>query len=168
MKKHQHPFSRKLWIFQRIIGFNRTVPWQVHFTSTVICPERISVGEKTSPGYMPGCYIQAINGIEVGDFTRIGPNVGLISANHDPYDNRRHKTIRPIKIGKYCWIGMGAVILPGVELGEYTVVATNAVVARSFKRGYCVIGGNPATFLYSLDKTKCINYGMDYIGHISR
>ena len=46
---------------------------------------------------------------------------------------------------------MNAVILPGVELGEKTVVGAGAVVTKSFKEGHCVIGGNPAKLIKKLE-----------------
>ena len=86
----------------------------------------------------------AINGIDIGDDVNMGPGVGLISANHDPLDNAKHLPAPPIKIGNRCWIGMNAILLPGVELGENVVVAAGSVVAKSFRKGYQVVAGNPA------------------------
>lgn len=106
---------------------------------------------------MPGCYVQAIGGIEIGDYTQIAPNVGIISANHDLYDNRVHVAKR-VSIGSYSWIGMGAVILPGVRLGDFTIVGANAVVTKSFEEGYCVIAGNPARLIRRLAPESCIRH----------
>lgn len=53
---------------------------------------------------------------------------------------------------------MGAIILPGVELGDFTIVAAGAVVTKSFKDGHCVVGGNPAKIIKSLDSAKCVRY----------
>lgn len=123
----------------------------MHHTSTVIHPEKIKRGINVFPGDSPGNYIQAKNGIEIGDYTNIGPNVGIISANHGFFDNSQHSNAQPIIIGKHCWIGMGAVILPEVELGDYTIVGANAVVTKSFKEGNCIIAGNPAKVIRYLD-----------------
>lgn len=60
-------------------------------------------------------------------------------------------------IGRNCWIGMNAVILPGVKLGDYTIVGAGAVVTHSFPEGYCVIGGVPAKKIKDLDKDKIKN-----------
>jgi acetyltransferase-like isoleucine patch superfamily enzyme len=133
--------------FKHVLRVNTRVPWPVHFTSRVVCPERVRLGRATYPGDMPGCYIQAINGIEIGDETILAPGVGLISANHDPDDLDRHLPCEPIRIGKHCWIGMNAVILPGVQLGDHTIVGAGAVVTRSFPHGHCVIAGNPARLI---------------------
>lgn len=138
------------FLFQKILRINGNVPWRVHFTSRVIHPERIERGRNTAPGDSPGCYIQAVNGIRIGDNTNIGPGVGIISGNHDPLDNTRHLPAPPIEIGKDCWIGMNAVILPGVKLGDGVVVGAGAVVTHSFA-DRVIIAGNPARIIRSLD-----------------
>lgn len=143
------------FLFRRILRQNASVPWAVHYTSTIHNPENIERGKDVYPGDSPGNYIQAANGIKIGDYTNIGPNVGIISANHDPIDNSVHLKASPIRIGKFCWIGMNAVILPEVILGDFTVVGANAVVTKSFPQGYCVIGGNPAVIIKHLDHKAC-------------
>ncbi len=141
------------FIFRKILRQNSNVNWALHHTSVVIHPEKIKRGANVFPGDSPGNYIQAKNGIEIGDNTNLGPNVGLISSNHDLLDNSRHiKTIKPIIIGKNCWIGMNAIVLPEVELGDYTIVGANSVVTKSFSEGYCVIAGNPAKIIKQLSK----------------
>ena len=59
------------------------IPWPVHFTSRILYRKRITVGRRSYPGWSQGCYIQARNGIEIGYNLRMGPNVGLISSDHD-------------------------------------------------------------------------------------
>ncbi len=113
---------------------------------------------------MPGCYIQGIGKIIIGDYTQIAPNVGIISANHDPLDNRRHSP-ETVTIGAYCWIGMGAIILPGVVLGDFTIVGANSVVTKCFPTGHCVIAGNPAKIVRDLDPALCIRHRSDYEYH---
>ncbi len=137
---------------QKILGTNRRAYWPMHFTSQAHDVSRIRVGIGSAPGFSAGCYLQAKNGIEVGDYTIIAANVGLISADHDPHCHGQHKPAPPIRIGDYSWIGMNAVILPGVELGEHTVVAAGAVVNRSFPDGYCIVGGVPAKVIKQLDR----------------
>ena len=153
-----------MWFRQRVLGINRFVYWPLHPASTFRGDFRnVYCGVETSPGYSAGCYIQAIGKIYIGDYTQIGPNVGIISANHDPRDNRDAAHIPSVvRIGEYCWIGMNAVILPGVTLGDFTVVGAGAVVTRSFPDGYCVIGGNPARLIRKLDPVQCVRHRSRY------
>jgi acetyltransferase-like isoleucine patch superfamily enzyme len=159
-----------MWFAQKIlnIGGNRRAYWPVHFTSKVYAPERIMVGVDAYPGYMGGCYIQGIGGIRIGDYTQIAPNVSIVSSNHDIYDSRKNHA-KEISIGKYCWIGAGAIILPGVVLGDWTIVAAGAVVSKSFPNGKCVIGGVPAKEIKFLDESKCVAYehSVKYNGYIA-
>ena len=48
--------------------------------------------------------------------------------------------------------------MPGVTLGDYTIVAAGAVVTKSFPEGFCVIGGVPAKKIKDLEKSSCIFY----------
>src|SRR5690606_11364857 len=138
--------------------------WPVHHTSRVGNPKNILCGIESCPGYSPGNYIQAIGKVYIGDYTRIGPNVGIISANHDVYQNNKHDPSF-VRVGSYCWIGMGAIILPSVELGDFTIVGAGAVVTKSFSEGYCVIAGNPARIVKTLDKDRCTRYRNKYEYH---
>jgi len=143
------------FLFRRILRQNAAVKWAVHHTSTVHVPNKITRGKNVFPGDSPGVYINAVNGIVIGDYTNIGPNVGLVSANHDLVNNDMHVAVPPIEIGRYCWLGMGAVVLPGVKLADFTIVGAGAIVTKSFTEGYCVIAGNPARIIKYLNKDEC-------------
>jgi acetyltransferase-like isoleucine patch superfamily enzyme len=166
----QTPITFRTWFFQKILGFNHRAYWPVHFTSVVSGVKNIYAGVDTAPGYSPGCYIQGLGKVYIGDYTQIGPNVGIISANHDVYNSRHHQLGEEIRIGKYCWIGMGSVVLPGVVLGDFTIVGAGSVVTKSFPDGYCVIAGNPAKIISFLDKDKCKPFKNDfeYYGYIPK
>lgn len=138
------------FLFQRILRINSHVPWPVHWSSVVRCPERIERKSwRPFPGYMPGQYIQAINGIIIGNNVRLGPGIKIISANHNLYDFSKHDITNSIIIGDNCWIAANAIILPGVELGDHVIVAAGAVVTKSFP-GNCLIGGVPARLIKHL------------------
>lgn len=143
------------FFFRKILRQNADTRWAIHHTSTVVCPQNIKRGKNVYPGDSPNNYIEALNGIEIGDYTNLGPSVGILSANHDKIDNSKHIKSSPIKIGKHCWIGMHALILPGVELGDFTIVGAGSIVTKSFPQGHCVIGGNPAKILNTLDQDTC-------------
>jgi len=158
----QTPITFSTWFVQKILGFNKSAYWPMHFSSTLVGGWRnVYSGIEVSPGLSPGCYIQAMGKIYIGDYTQVAANVGLISSNHELNDNRKH-TIGYIRIGKYCWIGMGAIILPKVTLGDYTIVGAGAVVTKSFPEGYCVIAGNPARKIKDLDPGSCVLHKSDY------
>ncbi len=146
------------FLFRKILRQNSGTPWAVHHTATIHCPENIKKGKNVYPGDSPGVYIDATNGVSIGDYSNLGPNVGIISSNHDFIDNDVASKAPPIEIGKFCWMGMGAVILPGTQLGDFTIVGANAVVTKSFADGYCVIAGNPARIIKHLNKTECESF----------
>jgi acetyltransferase-like isoleucine patch superfamily enzyme len=132
--------------------------WPVHKTSMVRGSwTNVHIGVDVTPGASPGCYIQGIGTIRVGDYTEIGPQVGIISANHDMHDVRIHLPGH-VEIGRYCWLGMGSLIMPNVTLGDFTIVAAGAVVTKCFPEGHVVIGGNPARPIQQLDVEKCVRY----------
>lgn len=72
-----------------------------------------------------------------------------------------------IKIGNDCFIGMNSIILPGVELGDNTIVGAGSVVTKSFKQGKVVIAGNPAKIICTVDEFRdrkkdiCVNLDAD-------
>ena len=94
-----------------------------------------------------GCHFQYQGGIAIGDGSMIGHNVVLATINHDldPRNNRKNH-YAPITIGNYVWIGSNATILPGVTLGDWSVVAAGAVVTKDVPP-YTVVGGVPAKVL---------------------
>jgi len=96
----------------------------------------------------PGTYFQNLHAkIVIGKGSYIGPNVGLITANHRLDDLDKHEPGRDIVLGERCWIGMNAVVMPGVILGNDTVVAAGSIVTKSFEDGAVIIGGVPAKIL---------------------
>ena len=87
--------------------------------------------------------------IEIEDDVMIGPEVALLTANHDFAD---HWVLLcgKIHIKKNAWIGARAVILPGVTVGENAVVAAGAVVTKDVEAN-TVVGGNPARVIRRLE-----------------
>lgn len=101
-----------------------------------------------------GSYFQAALDahIWIGKGTCIAANVGIITANHDLNDLTKAAPGKDVRIGENCWIGMNSVILPGVELGEHTIVGAGSVATKSFPQGNVVIAGNPAKVIRVLEK----------------
>lgn len=168
-KNTQSPVNIKHYIWKKLFRINAKAYWPTHYTSMVTSAENILIGVDTAPGIMPGCYIQGGGKIKIGDYTQIAPNVGIISANHDVLDSRRHIESL-VDIGKYCWIGMNSVVLPGVTLGDFTIVGAGSIVTKSFPEGYCVLAGNPAKKIKDLDKNNCLEFTNEheYVGFIRK
>lgn len=146
------------FLFRKILRQNKAVRWPLHHTSVIHNPEKLRVGKETFPGDSPGVYINAANGVSIGSYTNLGPQVGIISANHDFVNNTAQVAAAPVHIGDFCWLGMGAKILPAVRLGNFTIVGAGAVVTKSFEAGYCVLAGNPARIIRQLDPQSCDAY----------
>lgn len=132
--------------FRLFTRINAGVPWPVSHTVMVNNWKNIAFDTDDIHIFQTGgSYFQAQDAeIRIGRGTWIGPNVGLITTNHDVFDPARHVTGKDISIGEKCWIGMNVVVLPGTELGPHTVVAAGAVVTKSFPEGWCVLAGVPA------------------------
>lgn len=98
------------------------------------------------------CTFQPAGGVEIGDDVYIGSDVKFYTTIHpiDPEERTGGKAaVRPIKIGAKVWIGGGAVILPGVEIGEGTTIGAGSVVTRSIP-SRCVAVGNPCRVIREL------------------
>lgn len=95
------------------------------------------------------CFFLDSTTITIGDHVMIGPNVTIVTPNHsrDPVERRRVGTIsKPVLIKDDVWIGAGAIILPGVTIGEGAVVGAGAIVTKDVPAGKTV-GGNPARII---------------------
>lgn len=143
----------KVFFIQKILGFNRSVPWPVHWSTKVISPKKIKSGTRC-PGLSFGCHIDGRNGISFGKNVWLGPKVSIISQNHNVNDYNKWDDASPIVIGDNCWLGNNVTILPNVELGEHTIVAAGAVVTKSFAQGNVIIGGVPAVVIKKLKNYK--------------
>jgi acetyltransferase-like isoleucine patch superfamily enzyme len=96
------------------------------------------------------CSFLDIGGITIEDDVQIGPRVNLTSENH-PLDPSDRKTVlpKPILIKRNAWIGAAATVLPGVVIGENSIVAAGAVVSRDVPPN-TVVAGVPAKVVKSL------------------
>jgi len=96
------------------------------------------------------CSFLDIGGITIEDDVQIGPRVNLTSENH-PLDPNDRKTVllQPLVIKRNAWIGAGATILPGVTIGENSIVAAGAVVSRDVPPN-TVVAGVPARVVKAL------------------
>jgi acetyltransferase-like isoleucine patch superfamily enzyme len=95
-----------------------------------------------------GVIITTNGGVEIGDRSLIGYRAQILSANHNIPENKGrifgagHNKAKVV-IGEDCWIGANAIILPGVEIGEGSVVAAGSVVTKSVPP-FTIVAGVPA------------------------
>ena len=83
--------------------------------------------------------------IYVGDYTMFGPNVTLATPGHPILPELREKAYQfnmPIHIGKNCWLGAGVIVLPGVTIGDISVIGAGSVVTKDVPANVVAVG-NP-------------------------
>ncbi len=90
------------------------------------------------------CSFLDMGGITIGDNVLIGPKVNLVSENH-PIDPAQRNCLigKPIVIKNNAWIGASATILPGITIGENSIVAAGAIVTKDVPDN-TIVAGNPA------------------------
>jgi len=92
------------------------------------------------------CVVLDVVAVTVGARTLIGPAVQIYTADHPRDPTVRQTGVefgRPIQIGQDVWIGGGAIILPGVTIGDNAVIGAGSVVTRDVPEG-SIARGNPA------------------------
>lgn len=111
----------------------------VHFGNNVYCNFGVTMVDDTH--------------IYVGDNTMIGPNVTVAAVGHPILPELREKGYQynaPVRIGRNCWIGAGAVILPGVCIGDNSVIGAGSVVTGNIPSDVVAVG-NPCRVLREIN-----------------
>lgn len=92
--------------------------------------------------------------IYVGDYTMIGPNVVLATAGHPILPELRplaYQYNMPIHIGKNCWLGAGVIVLPGITIGDNSVIGAGSVVTKDIPANVVAVG-NPCKVLREINE----------------
>ena len=110
---------------------------------TCIYGINIYIGDDVFINFNPT--LQDCTKIEIGNRVLIGPNVGIYTGGHSMEPNNRwfDYTLKPVYIKDDVWICANAIILPGVTIGEGSIVAAGAVVNKDVPP-FTLVGGNPA------------------------
>jgi acetyltransferase-like isoleucine patch superfamily enzyme len=108
---------------------------------------RLSIGDRTFINQ--GASIVATSRIEIGDDVRIGDFVGIYDSDFHPMDEISESRRAPVKIGNNVWLARGAIILPGVEIGDHAVIGAGSVVTTSVP-DRTLAAGNPAQIIRRL------------------
>ena len=124
-------------------------------SSTIFVPFHTNFGKHIKIGknvfINHACTFLDLGGITIEDDVQIGPRVNLITENH-PIDptTRKNLDLKSIIIKRNAWIGAGATILPGVTVGDNSIVAAGAVVNKDVPPN-TIVGGIPAKLIKSIN-----------------
>ncbi|MDY0293647.1 MAG: sugar O-acetyltransferase [Candidatus Methanomethylophilaceae archaeon] len=130
-------------VLEELLGYR---PRNCSITPPFHCDvgRHIRLGESVRANY--DCIFLDCGVIEIGDNTMIGPRVTIIGADHPKDHARRRKAATTnvgVRIGSDVWLGAGALILPGVTVGDRAIVGAGSVVTRDVAPDD-VVAGNPA------------------------
>ena len=92
--------------------------------------------------------------IYIGDCTMLGPNVVIATAGHPILPELREKALQynlPVHIGRNCWLGAGVIVLPGVTIGDNTVIGAGSVVTKDIPANVVAVG-NPCKVLREINE----------------
>ena len=92
--------------------------------------------------------------IYVGDYTELGPNVVIATAGHPILPELREQVYQynaPVRIGRNCWLGAGVIVVPGVTIGDNTVVGAGSVVTKDIPANVIAVG-NPCRVLREINE----------------
>lgn len=127
---------------------------EIDGTTALFTPLYINYGKHTRIGKNVfinfGCTLLGLGGITIEDGVLLAPNVSLLSEGHGESPEERHSLkVGRIHIKKSAWIGAGATVLPGVTVGENSIVAAGAVVTRDVPDN-TIVGGVPARVIRNI------------------
>lgn len=117
-------------------------------------PQNIRIGNDCRLNHR--VFLNGRSGITLGNDVTISHGAMLLSSGYDikkwlATGKKEHFENKPIHIGNHCWIGAGAIILPGVNItGEYVVVGAGAVVTKDIVESKVIVAGNPAKIVKRL------------------
>lgn len=111
---------------------------------------QIHIGARTFINY--GAVMLDVARITIGEDVQVGPNVQFLTPTH-PIDAEmrrvKYEAAKPITVGNNAWLGGGVIILPGVSIGDNTVVGAGSVVTKDLPAGVVAVG-NPARVIRHL------------------
>src|SRR5690606_23732352 len=127
---------------QKLLRINADVPWPAHFSSKVRGAEKIQKGILCDPGDNIGVYIQARNGIIMGNNVGISSGCAIVSSNHNNDNHSKHDDSPPIRIGNNVFIYANSVVLPGIQIGDNVIIGAGSVVTKDIPSNSIAVG-NP-------------------------
>jgi len=139
--KYFPSYNLRNFFFRKLL--RNTIGWRssLHRGLEIYCISGITIGrECTINKYVD---LDGRGGLIIGDRVSISAYSKILTASHDPNSDGFAYQVKPVVVDDYVWIGTGALILPGVTLGNGCVVAAGSVVTRSIAP-FEIVAGNPA------------------------
>lgn len=130
---------RRLWL--RLMGLKIQNKSHIDMNAYFLAPRYIWIGSNTHINQ--GCFLDGRGNLVIGDNVSISHYVKLCTGGHDVNSSMFDGEHGKIEIQDYCWVGIGATILKGVQLGKGCVVAAGSVVTKNVKP-FEIVGGVPA------------------------
>jgi putative colanic acid biosynthesis acetyltransferase WcaF len=126
------------------VSFDETSSAHISLGVEMWLGRRLSMGARSTIGQR--CYVDARGGIRVDSDVSISREAAILTATHLPDDPQFLARVEPVHLEHHCWIGMRALVLPGVRVGEGAIVGAGALVSSDVEP-YAIVGGVPARFL---------------------
>ena len=147
----------RLCFYKKVMGFTIGKNSNILMGAYFDCRKNLVIGQNSIINQ--NCRVDARGGIRIGNSVSISADSIILTADHDLSDEKFCGQVRPVNIGDFVFIGTRAMILPGVTLGEGSVVAAGAVVTKEVAP-YSIVAGVPAKHLKY--RTKKLNYSCAY------
>ena len=122
----------------------KTIPIEVGASSkgSLVLGERVFINT--------GATVFANHSITLGDDCRLGDLVAIFDSDHHPLEPSRPTRVAPVRLGTNVWVGRSATILPGVTIGDHSVVAAGSIVTDDVP-ARTLVAGVPARPVRTLD-----------------
>lgn len=149
---HEQDSSKRKEMLLNILGPSGKKPYlEIGFQCDY--GKNISVGDYFFANY--NCIILDSAKVIIGDEVLFGPNVGLYTVGHPLEAKHREKgdeIASPITIGDHVWICANVIVMPGVTIGDRSVIAAGSVVTKDIPAD-CFAGGNPCVKIKDIDNS---------------
>jgi maltose O-acetyltransferase len=130
--------ARKAWA--RLLGASIAPSAALLAAEISGTPSFLTVDDEAAVGR---AFLQTLAPLRIGRRAIVNDGARILTGQHDINDPDFPLTTAPVTIGEYAWIATNALILPGVSVGDWAVVAAGAVVTRDVP-ARAVVAGNPA------------------------
>ncbi len=140
-------------IFRVSIGQKTSVHWRTVFFQ----PSGVTIGRHSIIGN--DCFLDGRRSIHIGDNVNVGGHVQIYTLEHDPQAADFGVKGGPVIIDDFAYVATRATLLPGITVGEGSVVAAGAVVTKDVPP-YAIVGGVPASIIGS--RSRDLRYTLDY------